>query len=127
MRNNNQWTEARFNSFIKSSLRSGSVRWPPRFQALANSYVGKKQNKSTGRVAKHYLCAHCKEEFPASKVQVDHINPVIDPYKGFVSWDEVINRMFCEVEGLQILCLLCHKEKTNKEKQIAKERNVQGI
>ena len=32
--NDGTWTEGRFNSFIKSTLRSGSQRWPPKYKAL---------------------------------------------------------------------------------------------
>jgi hypothetical protein len=60
--------------------------------------------------------------FPSSEVQADHINPVIDPTVGFVSWDSVIERMFCETDGFQILCKTCHTVKSNAEKRQAKER-----
>jgi 5-methylcytosine-specific restriction endonuclease McrA len=61
--------------------------------------------------------------FPAKDVQVDHIHPIIDPSVGFESWDETIDRMFCEKNNLQVLCTNpCHKSKTAAEKQQAKER-----
>jgi 5-methylcytosine-specific restriction endonuclease McrA len=120
--NNNQWTQSRFNSFIKSALRAASSRWPPKYAALNKAYTNTKTNTNTGRLAKHYKCAECSNEFVAKDVQVDHIEPVIDPYLGFTSWDEVIKRMFCEVGGFQVLCKQCHSIKTNAEKQITKER-----
>lgn len=124
MYNNNQWTQSRFNSFIKSALRAASSRWPPKYGALNAACVGVKINIKTVRKAKHYKCAECSGEFPAKEVQVDHIYPVIDPLKGFTSWDEVIKRMFCEVSDFQILCKPCHIIKTNAEKQITKERKT---
>ena len=60
--------------------------------------------------------------FPSSEVQADHINPVIDPLVGFTTWDSVIERMFCETEGFQILCKPCHNNKSSAEKRQAKER-----
>ncbi|HET8689281.1 MAG TPA: hypothetical protein VFM18_21935 [Methanosarcina sp.] len=71
-------------------------------------------------MANHFICNECGGEFPAKDVQVDHIHPVIDPYIGFITWDEVIRRMFCEKDGFQILCKGCHTIKTNKEKEISK-------
>lgn len=123
-RNGGQWTEARFTAFIKSALRNASQKWPPRNNV-----------KKKARIARGvYLCAGCNKEVPASlppkdgnkrrinNAVVDHIEPVIDPSTGHTSWDEVINRMFCEEDGLQVLCHKCHTEKTQKEKEIAKER-----
>ena len=49
---------------------------------------------------------------------VDHIRPVIDPGDGFMGWDEVIERMFCEISGFQILCHSCHAAKTKDEREL---------
>jgi hypothetical protein len=123
-RNNGNWTESKFHSFIKSALRAASSRWPPKFECINNAFVGKKTNQRTGREAKHYKCNCCWGEFPASEIQVDHISPVIDPFKGFVSWDDVVERMFCEADGYQVLCKECHKSKTQAERLQAKERKA---
>lgn len=112
--NAGQWTESRFNSFIKSALRSASVRWPPRYTALADAFVGSKINTKTGRMAKHYKCNSCSGEFPLKEVQVNHILPVV-PVEGFSTWDDVISRMFCEQDGLEVLCVPCHKLRTAEE------------
>lgn len=75
-------------------------------------------------MAKHYLCAKCLGAFPNKDVQVDHVSAIIDPSEGFISWDQVINNMFCESDNLQCLCIPCHKIKTALEKQQAKERKI---
>lgn len=115
------WTEARFHSFIKSALRSASMRWPPKSAA--------KKEARTKRG--WYQCAGYKRrahEVPATlppppgrkrridNAVVDHIIPVIGP-EGFVSWDETISRMFVEKGGLQILCHECHSRKTQEERE----------
>jgi len=120
--NDGTWTEGRFNSFIKSTLRSGSQRWPPKYKALNAAKQGKKINEASGRLAEHYRCAACQGSFPAKNIQVDHITPVIDPVVGFTTWDDVVKRMFCEKDNFQILCRTCHKEKTDLEKQQSQER-----
>lgn len=124
--NGGEWTEARFNSFVKSALRSASKRWPVKYQTLAGAYSGQRVNPRTGRLGKHYRCARCSGHFPAKEVQVDHIRPIIDPKVGFVSWDEVVNNMFCEADNLQCLCVTCHKIKTAEERQLAKEYKKNG-
>ena len=115
------WTEGRIRAFITSTLRAGSRRWPPKYTVLNNSKTEKKVNVKTGRIAQHYKCHKCKQEFTSKDVEVDHIKPVIDPKKGFVSWDDYINRLFCDEKNLQVLCKPCHKEKTLKEKEVAKK------
>ncbi len=109
-------TQGRIQGFIVSVLRAGARRWPPKYLTLADAYVGKKVNIKTGREGKHYLCAACKQEYPAKEVQVDHINPVVDPKTGFTTWDEYINRLYCGKENLQVLCLECHKRKSKEER-----------
>lgn len=89
---------------------------------MKEAFVGVKTNVKTGRKAKHYRCNSCHGEFPSSEVQRDHIQAVIDPFKGFESWDKVIERMFCSADGYQVLCSTCHKAKTTVERQQAKER-----
>lgn len=120
---NGQWTEARFHSFIKNLLRQGTRKWAPIQQV-----------KKEARVSRGvYKCACCGEEGPATlrlggkKVNnavVDHEPPIIDPAVGFTTWDDCIERMYCEKESLQVLCHKCHTEKTNEERAIAKERRA---
>jgi len=59
-----------------------------------------------------YQCAECKELFGPKEVILDHIEPVVDPKTGFTTWDDFINRLFCPVEGFQVLCHTCSDSKT---------------
>lgn len=47
----------------------------------------------------------------------DHIEPVIPIGKKTkdLTLDEISDRMFCEEDGIQILCEICHNIKTNEE------------
>lgn len=121
-RNGGEWTEARFKSFVTSALRAASRRWPPKYKALKEAFVGRQVNAKTGKLAMHYKCAECKKLYVATDVQVDHIKPVVDPKKGFVSWDSFIDRIFCEIENLQVMCKPCHKIKTDQEKLERKKK-----
>lgn len=118
IRCNNLWTEARFNSFIRSLLRSGSRKWAPISETMKQARVERGL----------YLCNICKQCVPptvkdgrrrVTNVFVDHIKPITSPETGHVSWDEVINNMFCEMDNLQLVCKDCHDIKTKKEKEIA--------
>jgi len=114
---NKPWTEGRIKSFIVGVLRAGARRWPPKYETLAEACVGRKINKKTNRLAKHYLCNSCKLEFTSKDVEVDHINPVVDVAEGFVDWNESIKRLYCGKENLQCLCKACHKAKTKLERK----------
>jgi len=111
-----EWSDARKRGFIVSVLRSGTRRWPPKYQALSEACVGIRYNEKTKRNGKHYSCKACEGEFPSSKVQVDHIAPVVDPKTGFTTWDAFIEGLFCGKENLQVLCIECHSQKTATER-----------
>lgn len=115
------WTPARLKAFIISTLRAGTRRFPPKYECLNAAKTEKKINVKSGRLAQHYKCASCKQEFTSKDVEVDHIKPVIDPKKGFESWDKYIERMFCDATNFQVLCKPCHLIKSKKEKEIAKK------
>lgn len=71
-------------------------------------------------MAKHYLCVECKKDFPMKEVQVDHKKPVVNPKQGFAGWDTLIQRLYCEAKGLQVLCKVCHAVKTKQERALRK-------
>lgn len=126
--NGGSWTDARKDTFIKGLLRAGHPRWGPRNACIQEARVRRGW----------YKCDGCHKEVPATvkielktkpgvlkkvkNIHADHIEPVIDPAVGRVSWDEVIERMFVERDGYQALCHQCHSEKTNEERAIATER-----
>lgn len=110
-----EWSDAKWRGWVVSLLRRGTMKFPPRNEALRAAKTEKKINASSGRLAQHYRCAGCKEEFPMSKVCVDHIDPVV-PATGFTTWDDYINRMYCAKENFQVLCKTCHDEKSALEK-----------
>lgn len=117
--NSGRWTKARFQAFIKSILRAATRKWGPINEARKNAWLERGV----------YKCAGYKKRWhkvPASivvkgkrinNVFVDHISPIIDRNVGFVSWDDVINRMFCEIDNLQVLCRDCHDRKTADERK----------
>ena len=115
-----QWTEARYNSFIKSGIRSLTRKWKPMFDALKDVATEKKVNAKTGRIAQHYKCAHCGGDFPVKDVAIDHIEPIV-PLTGFTSWDDVISRALCEKSGFQVLCKPCHLKKSKEENEQRKQ------
>lgn len=64
-----------------------------------------------------------KYEVIRGKLELDHITPVVEPSKGFGSWDDYIRGLWVDDSGYQGLCSDCHAEKSAKE---AKERAEAG-
>lgn len=120
MTNSVEWTAGRLKSFITSHLRGAFRKYPPKYECLKDAFVGKKINEKTKRVSAHYKCNECKNDFPTSEVNVDHINPIVDPSEGFVSWDKFIENLFCSRDNLQVLCSTCHDVKTKSENSLRK-------
>lgn len=118
-------TEAEYRNFIKNQLRGSTRKWAPISECKKKARVGFGE----------YLCASCGQVVPptifdedkgkrVTNIFVDHIDPIIDPAVGWVSWDSTVERMFCEADNLQCLCGACHKEKSLEEIGIAKARRA---
>lgn len=116
------WTEAKFNGFIKGAIRGATRRWPPKTQALKDAWVERGVYKCVGYKRRwHHVPVSIKVDGKRVRnVAVDHINPVVCPVAGFTSWDELIDRMFVEADGFQVLCKDCHGQKTADERKIRK-------
>jgi len=70
----------------------------------------------TGKRHKYeYQCAECEGWFMGKETQVDHIEPAgsLKKYDDLAGFCE---RLFCEEDGLQVLCSDCHKAKTKLER-----------
>lgn len=102
-------------SFTIASLRRASYRWPARSQAANAAKVSRGV----------YTCNMCKQETRNKDKIVDHIAPVVDPVKGFIGFDDYVDRLFCDADGFQVLCKTCHAIKTKQENDLRKEtKNV---
>lgn len=102
--------DTKLKGFIIATLRRASYRWKGRTEALKEARL----ERNT------YLCAHCGELFGRKDIQLDHIEPIVDPITGFTTFDNYIARLFIPKEGFQVLCKPDHKIKTDKEKELRK-------
>lgn len=112
-RNTGTMTESAFWSFIRSGLRQKSRWWKPITQCKLES---RRPYKGTNKRQKfEYQCNSCKGWFPEKKINVDHIIPA-GTLTCSADLPAFVERLFCEIDNLQVLCESCHNEKTKSEK-----------
>lgn len=105
--------EKKLKSFITSTLRRASLRWPERSSAMR-----------AGRTSRGlYRCTMCQGDFKQRDIILDHIKPVV-PVTGFDNWDGFISRLFVPAEGFQILCRPCSDGKTLVEDRMRANLNA---
>lgn len=98
-------------NWVKRYIELISYKWAPRNLALKRARrVSQLKDK---RTKWQYQCNHCMKWFKQKEIQIDHIVPKGRYSKEtFFVW---LDRLFCDVDGFQILCRPCHLKKTNKE------------
>lgn len=102
------WTEAGFFNFLRSGLRKLSQRWPV---IRKIELEARRPSQSSNKLLKwEYQCAQCTLWFPRKQVQVDHI---IDcgSLRSMADVTGFIERLFCERDGLRVLCSGCHTKR----------------
>lgn len=90
---------------LRSLLRELWSKSPYRQKALDAAKVGRNE----------YRCACCKNTFNAYEMEIDHLVEMpVAKYTDVqaIDWNAFIAALFCEQEGLQALCKLCHAKKT---------------
>ena len=65
-------------------------------------------------------CAICGEPEAKSYAIVDHRTPVIPLDKTLedLTWDQLIDSLWCSIKNLDCVCNVCHSEKTGRERKL---------
>ena len=103
-RNEGTMTEAAFFGTIRSALRELSFR----------GKLGKPRQEATrrARISRGmYRCSECGEATPHKDIEVDHIHPC-GPLQTFHDLEGFCRRLFCDADGLRVVCKRCHHNKT---------------
>lgn len=103
------------NKFHYYTLQANNIRrlWsaedPERKKCLINARV------RDGKIFKE-RCNDCQQLFPYGQYQVDHITPIaISQPQTKEELDIFYQRTLVKANQLQVLCLNCHYDKTNRE------------
>lgn len=113
-RNGGKWTEARYWSQVRSSLRRAFRFWAPLQQCLMKArqpYVG------PSKLAKwHFRCAGCSGLFLRKQVQVHHLVEC-GQLKCYADLAPFLERLTNEdPNAYVVLCKICHKSHHEKTK-----------
>lgn len=113
-RNGNTITEQEFFNKIRAALRRSFRFWTPMMTALKKA--SRPSQSANKRLKTEYQCSECRNWFPRTNVQIDHIIPC----GSLTCYDDIVpfikNLTQEDEKSYQILCKPCHKEKTDKER-----------
>jgi 5-methylcytosine-specific restriction endonuclease McrA len=119
---NNPKISKKERNLIKGAIRRVFARSELRQKVIAATIVAH-IDLSRPKVKSWCRCKVCYNHIPKSYMEVDHINPVVPYDKALedMTWDELVNNLWCDENNLQAICSDCHDEKTKKERKIRKE------
>lgn len=111
----NTMTESAYLAWIRSALRSKSLRWPPRAEALK---LARRAYKGPNKLQKwEFQCAICLGWHKMKEVVVDHHPVAAGSILSVEDIGPFANNLYCEVDNLRVLCKEDHDVWTLAEKQ----------
>lgn len=110
-------SSAKERGLLKGAIRRVFSRSELRRKVLTNSIIEGYYDADRPRVTKWSKCEECGKLEATYLMQVDHISPVIPISSSLeeMTWDELIDRQWCDASNLSVLCKPCHKIKTKEE------------
>lgn len=128
MKNKKPW----YHRHVKNGI-DRVFRWSPeRKKALARAFhhkesikvliiKGRNKGQFKNTYVEFFTCEKCAIVVPRKQKQVDHINPTVDPLKGFQGWDIYVERKMVTSDKLQVLCKNCHAPKSIAENTLRRK------
>ena len=94
-----------------AAFRRGFLRSPQRNEAKNRAKIGYGL----------YQCECCTWIDGPKQFQIDHIKPVMEDK----DWNHIVER-FWDLNNLQLICLSCHKEKTQLDREKMREQRKEN-
>lgn len=104
----NTKTHSQVMSTIRSLLRRQWMMTPMRAEAKRRArvpYVGDSRQRKW-----HYVCSVCSKRMVDEEVEIDHIEECGE-LREWSHLSEFARRLFCEADGLRVLCEECHEKR----------------
>lgn len=104
-------------NLVKAAIRRVFSRSELRRRAIEKALVKDYADPQRPRVTKWGRCAECGNMEPLYKMQVDHKAPVqpLGVTLEEMTWDELVDRVWCDERNLQTICVACHSKKSKAE------------
>lgn len=112
--NDGTMSTSAFFGMLRSALRRKSMYWKPIFKvrkAAQIPYIGPNKRRKYS-----YVCQSCKGVFSDKECAVHHINEV-GTLTCFEDLPNFVRNLFCEEEGLILICNGCHDKVHNKNQK----------
>jgi 5-methylcytosine-specific restriction endonuclease McrA len=112
---------AKERGLVKGAMRRIFSRSELRRKVLQKNSI-EHHDENRPRVKKWSWCQNCGQVFPQYLAQVDHREPLVPIGTRLedMSWDTVVERLWCSESNLQVLCVQCHDEKSSVERKLRK-------
>lgn len=116
---------AKERNLVKGALRRVFSRSELRRLAIQSSTIDY-IDPERPRVKKWSKCSQCGKNTPTYQLECDHLEPIVPVNTTLenMSWDDVVERIWCSVDNLRAVCKDCHKKKTkleNRERRLNKK------
>ena len=94
----------RIMNFVRLSFRQSQICQDVRALAVSKTKKGVRDGKM-------YVCSVCNQAFKPVDIQIHHKDPVVpyDMRKMDMSLQLYIERVYCPIENLVVVCKPCHK------------------
>jgi hypothetical protein len=116
-------TNTAFFGFIRSALRQKSRYWYP--ITVCKLRAREKYGGPNKRRKWLYRCEECRQLFDIKEVAAHHIIEC-GSLRSFEDLAGFIQRLFCNSDGLRLLCNKCHVKQHKKEKEEDDTGNIES-
>lgn len=75
------------------------------------------------RVRKWSRCPVCNEPTPKYLMECDHVVPIVGTTESLdrLTWDQIVDRLWCDESNLLGICKPCHKTKSKVENKLRRQ------
>ena len=105
------YTESAFFAMIRSALRRKSMYWKSIQIAKKRAQIPYTGTNKRRKYA--YICEHCGKETIGSDIAVHH-KVECGSLNSFNDLPGFVERLFCNSDGLEVICKACHDAYHNK-------------